>query len=418
MKHHRIGGSTLSRIFQCAYSVPATESAREEDIIPADSLSTLAADEGTMVHQIGEECIEKDLDPTDFLGSKIKVGSRTFVVQDHHVDNASIYVNYCNKLKTHPDCALWGVELNSNLGHLYSGESIGGPCDFMALIDDVLYIVDYKNGKYLVEATAKQFLLYALGVYEAEKEKFPDIKTICTTVVQPNAPHVDGPIRSRYISVRRLLRWKKKKLTPVVARVQKVTKLINEGVPHDQLPTELKPTPSSDACFFCPVNGICPESIKEVKRLTKNNLQGDRPEVTRFKIEELEALVKEKAFINKIIVSATEAVKLSIENGRTSENFKTVDSFGNREHLSERKTKRHLKGLLDRREMYCKTIKSPAQLEAAIYVKHKGQLTRADAKKIISGVTHQERRGVALVPHTDKRNARSTDPRDDFKDEM
>lgn len=133
-------------------------------------------------------------------------------------------------------------------------EDCGGTADMiMYQYFGDLHVIDYKNGKSIVEPRQnKQGMTYALGALE----KFGwDFKSVTITIIQPNARHEVGPIRSWVIGLDRMEAFKEE-LIRGIALTKKKDAPLNEDPKW---------------CWFCPAKDICPVQMdkKRNKVLTK-----------------------------------------------------------------------------------------------------------------------------------------------------
>lgn len=162
-------------------------SANMERDIPSTSSSF--ADEGTAAHGLGETCLLKGDNPSDYLGELINVGNNSFTVDAEMVSAVDIYVEHCRPLM-----GRHMVEHKFNLPFLGIGEK--GTSDFTALHDGILHVVDYKHGKGVpVDAIGNiQGLCYGMGA--ASHFNKDNWHTLRITIVQPRAYHDDGSVRS------------------------------------------------------------------------------------------------------------------------------------------------------------------------------------------------------------------------------
>lgn len=116
-----------------------------------------------------------------------------------------------------------------------------GTCDY-AIIDDGKYLLvgDYKYGANIsVDAKDNtQLIYYALGL--AEKYEY-NFSIISLQIIQPRAPHPDGPVRTHTMNRRELLRWKGR---------------IARGVLRTQKPDA--PLAMGEWCMFCAAKSTCP----------------------------------------------------------------------------------------------------------------------------------------------------------------
>jgi hypothetical protein len=134
-----------------------------------------------------------------------------------------------------------------------------GTADVMAWDDDGarLEIVDLKTGRNYVDANSSQMKLYALGAIKL----MGDFQQIKLTIVQPQT----GANRTHEMSLADLLAWEKDVVMPAIEKA---------------FNPDSYPTPSRDACKYCPAKLHCPAlkekaaavPIKVTKELTEDEI--------------------------------------------------------------------------------------------------------------------------------------------------
>jgi hypothetical protein len=108
----------------------------------------------------------------------------------------------------------------------------------------VLHVMDYKNGRSVVEPEENtQGLYYA---YAAADLCGWDFSEVWITIIQPNAPHRKGPIRT----------WKTSE-----KRLEKAGMMFRVGAKKARQPNA--PLVTNDKwCWWCPARQVCPEQMK------------------------------------------------------------------------------------------------------------------------------------------------------------
>ena len=202
--HSRIGASGAERWLNCPGSV------RMQHGLP-DSSSEVA-DEGTAAHELAEKVLVSGAEfVSEFQGMKIKVGDREFVVDDEMVEGVQLYVDTVRAdHKALTPGVMRYVEKSFHLKHLHD-ELYGTNDASLAQTFGLLQVYDLKYGKgVLVEVEDNpQLKMYALGALKGGTCEEVEI-----VIVQPRAPHSDGPVRRWRISVDDLLAWGDKVLGP------------------------------------------------------------------------------------------------------------------------------------------------------------------------------------------------------------
>lgn len=108
----------------------------------------------------------------------------------------------------------------------------------------VLHVMDYKNGSYKIEPEDNtQGLYYAYGAADLFGW---DFREVWITIIQPNALHRLGPIRTWKTTPQRLEQGGLQLRRGALATKNKNAPLI----------------PQSKYCWFCPAKSICPEQVE------------------------------------------------------------------------------------------------------------------------------------------------------------
>jgi hypothetical protein len=120
-----------------------------------------------------------------------------------------------------------------------------------------LHVMDYKNGRSPVEAVENtQALYYAHGA--ADRYGW-DFKEILITIIQPNATHRDGPIRTWRTTPKRLEKAGKRFIDGVKASKKKDAPLVV----------------NQKWCWFCNARPTCPAHLKVKERAVVKRFMRD-----------------------------------------------------------------------------------------------------------------------------------------------
>lgn len=171
---------------------------------PEDSESEEATI-GTAVHELGAWFIEN---PKDYDNS-VANASNGVIYTDEMIECAELYATYCLSLIGQYPRAAYAIEEHVPISYVHS-ENSGTP-DFV-LVDSesrTIHIVDYKNGRGVVEPYENwQLLNYLVGVmFKYGMHELADDEadyTIHLTIVQPRAFSGDGVIRTWQIMGRQV----------------------------------------------------------------------------------------------------------------------------------------------------------------------------------------------------------------------
>lgn len=196
--HARLSPSGSKRWINCPGSV------RLEAQFP-DVTSVYAA-EGTAAHELAEKCLKSGKSAKSFIGQTVN----GFDVTAEMADFVQIYVDWCYEQfragrKEKQAANEYLIEERVAIDAI--GDS--GTADLIVYreSDKTLVVGDLKYGRGVpVEAIDNtQGLLYALGAIKRFHNH--DIQQVEITIVQPRAPHPDGPIRTWHVSYEVLVDW-------------------------------------------------------------------------------------------------------------------------------------------------------------------------------------------------------------------
>jgi hypothetical protein len=364
------------------------------------------AAEGTAAHFLVEECIVDDLDPRDQVGRRIYVDEEgdagwmgedeahtyasewIFEVDPEMVGGAMTFMQCAQDalLTMEPDGVQY-VEERVSPGH----PDLGGTLDWAYVSNQEAAIADLKYGRGVVVDVQDnpQQMIYALGLLA----NHPEVQTIDSYIVQPRAPHVDGPIRLAVYTREELESFYGWLLTRVEAA---------------QAPGS-KPRVAGEHCRFCPELAICPA----VAALA------DKAAATDFtEMDDGEALA-EAMTLTPIVTAWVKAVRQETLDRLMGDievpGWKLVHGRGTRNWIVEAaellKLARKV-GLLKRLCYSEPKLLSPYAIEQA--AAKKGKLTGRQAKIYFGDLWESTPGGPAIAPENDPRDTYRRSPEDDF----
>lgn len=165
---------------------------------------------GTLAHEIGALCLQKNIHPKEFIGKryedffddhKDKAYLSSIVCSKPMTDHLEGYINYCRNTANNDD---YFVETRVSFSNWVKGGF--GTSDFIAINGNTCNIVDLKYGASVAVSPEKntQAMIYGLAVYQEFKDKY-DIKDFVLHIYQPRMDN----IASWSISLEDLLKWGK-----------------------------------------------------------------------------------------------------------------------------------------------------------------------------------------------------------------
>lgn len=206
--HSNRGMSGQSIIMACPGSVEQSDGIEEEE----HPLAKM----GSAVHDMGEFAFHLGVDAIDLVGMKFRQVKATKAMSE----SAQVYIDQLRKLAK-PVTVKPMVEKRVWLSSI-DKERLWGTGDFIGidLINRTLYIADYKNGYVSVEINKEQYVHalgktikgnaqcvgYGLGALDTYY-LWDKVDRVITTIIQPNKPHVDGPIRTVTYTIDEMRMW-------------------------------------------------------------------------------------------------------------------------------------------------------------------------------------------------------------------
>lgn len=338
-EHSPLGASSAERWLNCpkSYGLIKTTGDRDE--------GSEHAALGTAAHALAEMCLVQKKDAWEFVGTNVMTGredgdayvTRVFLVGDgenNTIDANAVQV-YLDFVRSLPGKHSWEVRLgNKWKPHpLYFGTA-----DFVAVSDDEIHIVDYKNGAGIaVDAEDNpQLLYYAAGVLE---ELLPDLGSNNTVRLHIVQPRVAGPdIKSTSMPIRDLNNWVDDTLIPGMLRAEAGQGEFTTG----------------DWCRFCPAILDCPKQHADLKAL-------NQADVEKMTDEEIDLLYPTFATVKMFMKAAETRLMARAMEGKTFSNVKLVNKRSPGREWKEEAQPLLLEWLGE--EAYTKKLISPAQAE-------------------------------------------------------
>ncbi len=362
--HAKRGASSSDQWIECAGSLQLIDSLPHTD---RDQGST-SASLGSAAHNLGEACLIDGTDAAAHIGDWITDGEEEETLHEVTLDFAiavQTYLDHCREIMARHPKATPYFEKNFSLEWLRP--DMFGTADF-ALYDEVtgdLYITDYKNGRGLVEVERedglpnRQLSYYGLGglYHLCPADGMEGVKMVHLTIVQPNAMHDDGPVRTKKIHPQVLWDWGQVVLGPAADRTEEL------GAPRK----------AGDHCLWCDARALCPE--KNAKALTTAREQFPVLPTTKkeaveavgaLSIESLGELLTSIPDLNHVIKAATQIALQRLRKGLPVPGHKLVRTITHRKYrdpdevLGLLKKKKNI-----RRGMYMApdALLSPKQME-------------------------------------------------------
>lgn len=381
--HSKVGASSAYRWFECPGSVQLSQKLPK----PPNSVY---AQEGIAAHKLAEKCLLEGRTPDYYFGEVIELSDGSaFEVDDDMVDAVSVYVDLINgdyHALSQPKTLL--VEEPFHLDWLH--KDLFGTNDACIIQPfGTLTVYDHKHGKGVpVEIEAnKQLMYYAVGAAAKYDFQFEKVEIV---VVQPRAPHKDGPIRRWSLSAEKLQKWAEEELLPAVEATEAKNPKFKAG----------------EHCRFCPANKICPELEKYVLAtakavFNKKEEKIELPAPEDLDPKDLKRVLDAAGLLDSWIAAVKAYAHQRALQGEVVEGYKLVAGRGSRNWISEDKVEKAFKEELGD-ELYTEPkLLSVAQLEKKLGSKRKKELEEYWSKS--------EGKPV-LAPEADRRQAITNQP--------
>ncbi len=227
MERIKLRPSAASRWMACPASVHLSVG------IP-ESPSGEAAQIGTAIHSLAETCWQTEDDPKNYIGEWVE----GICITEENAEFAQLHLDTITRLEKELGRVL--VEQHGTVLDTMQ-ISLSGTCDVVgySVKDSIIEIVDLKTGRNYVDADSAQLKIYALAMMRTLGE----FKTIRLTIVQPQV----GANRTHVMTLEELSEWSNKELGNAIVKISTM---------------DAYPTPSKDACKYCPAKLHCP-ALKE-----------------------------------------------------------------------------------------------------------------------------------------------------------
>ncbi len=380
-KHSKIGASSCERWWNCPGSIEFCKDIPQE--------TSVYAAEGTQAHSLAEYCLKNYIPPSKLINQTVKLDGKKVLIEKEMAGAVQVYFSevmedleefYPNGIPLdHPEFALeqkfFLPEVDKN--------AFGRNDASLAEPFNVLRVYDYKHGKGVpVNVTGnKQLMYYALGVLhelgEAE-DLYPEIELV---IVQPRAPHPDGPVRRQRLSHATLMEFKAGLIEAVKATKEKDAKLC-----------------AGAWCRFCPgrKNG-CPAISQQAVEVAQEQFQPSAEGMgfsmrspSDMSLSEIQKVLDAGSIINDWVAGVQKFAHARAEKGERVPGYKLVKKKSNRKWGNEEEMAEAFVGTFGT-DIYNMKLKSPAQMEKVIPKKElEKYITKPDT-------------GTSLVPESDNR---------------
>ena len=307
-----------------------------------------AARLGTATHGLVEHCLKKDVAPATMENRIIvviekdgeeghtilKPGAKMpkaepdyhpFIVDVDMIEDADVCVDYVRERCLELGVKLKDLQLETRTNPLPERGDTSGTADITipALLEEMLEVVDYKNGYLEVEHEDNdQAQAYLLGKAIDFDWAFTRYKT---TICQPNFPHAEGAVRSADYTADELKEYQKG-YEASIKKCERAEKNADTNAPEWQA----KYLKAGDWCTFCDAGAICPARRKEAERLARIEF-GVEPAKINLPVPssgraeaEVANILRWAPFLDQLVQAATLYAHRALEAGYDIPGFKLV----------------------------------------------------------------------------------------------
>jgi hypothetical protein len=348
MKHSSVvGGSTAKRVIACPGSVDLCEQMPPRP-------SSKYADEGTLLHNVIADILDKGLPPEHFLGTTYEAQVLTQELIDEKLKPALAALDELD-----PDKMMeYAVETSVGFGDFLP--DVFGSTDFLGRIGDKAFVVDWKFGDGVaVEVEENEQLLFYAAAAMRTKEVawvFDGVGEIEMVIVQP-------PMVKRWVT------------TP--ERVKKFEQTLVTAVRQAQSPKAK--IVAGEHCRWCAAKPICPQMTGAVDRALHDKLDALPTEKIGVYLQNAEVL---EQWINDLRALAFQI----LEAGKPVPGYKLVAKRATRQWVNEDTAKAALLENLKESDVMETSLISPAKAEKVLK-KHGLTLPEGQVVAISSGST-------------------------------
>lgn len=355
MKQLLLRPSSASRWIAC----PA--SARLSLQVPKEE-SGEAAQIGTAIHSLSETCWQLDQDPMDFIGKTVEGVVMTRENAEFALAHIRMVAGLESELGT-VKVEQYGVAFSNDL------VKVGGTADVVAFNEDksILEIADLKTGRVWVDADSPQMKIYALGVLK--KYLGASFETVRLTIVQPTT----GENRTHTMKATELHHWADNVLMPAVNAAIKST---------------TEPTPSKEACQYCPAKMICPA---QTKALAAVPVTADIKTLTPDQVSDL---LDKAELVEDFITALRKQATKTLTDGGVLRGWQMAPKRATRQWSKEADAvKVLLEAGVPETQIYETSIITPAAADKLLG-KDRKQVLDSVTTKVSSGLTLSKSRGL------------------------
>lgn len=313
--HSKWGMSNAHRWFVCPGSVAL------EAVAPPETPSP-AALAGTAAHEFLEKLIAARLDPIATALLESEQSLETIAAVGKCLEHVELL------LDANPDAMLFS-EVGFKLPSQHIGDQAYGTCDIGVVLPSKreLHVIDYKNGVEVVDHENNlQLRGYGTGIWFAVPDIAGMIDKVAITIVQPNAFHASGPIRTWWTDPWNLIDFMEEYDAAVLRTLDPKAPLV----------------PTLKGCQYCKAITICPAAKAKgldaaLRGATDIKLVNEKalPDPQHMRLDELAYTLAAKPFLELWLQRVEEAAYSLAMQGHMIPGRKLVNKLTRRKYDGE-----------------------------------------------------------------------------------
>lgn len=398
--HSKLSPSSRHRWQLCPGSV------REEAKYP-EGKSSPASIDGTHSHTLLEWCIKMNDDPYECIGSVMEDHEGQFTVNADRAERVKVALDYIYRTRGEVI-----AEKRVTLEKLLGRKDLGGTVDVQIISDEMVEVIDYKDGINPVEVQGNpQLEQYALGVISERMPK-PYVK-VRMTVIQPKLRIKGLPAISSYDTT----------VNDLVEGA--ASRLVVEAAATDNPDAPL--VPGDVQCRHCKAKGNCSALVNKTmesvgmffKPIVKEVVpsvahQAAAKDPTTMSNDELKELLEAAPLMRQMLAAAEEEALNRAKAGQAISGYKLVNGPGSRSWsgTEEEMAEKLVKMGIPKSSVYVTKLVSPAQAEKLMWEKKDGTkvtLSEKQLKRMETEYVVKNKGKLTLVPESDPRQSAVVD---------
>jgi hypothetical protein len=405
LQHARLGASNAHRWMNCLGSVRLSAGLAE--------IEEEYQIEGRAAHTLAEQLLMGGPLPEN-VRVETQAGERLYPVDDEMREGVALFVKTVQDAAQALGFPLMLVEQRVSLKPLDPPEPMFGTADVILLGRRILRVFDLKYGRGVIVEVRdnEQLLYYVLGaVLNSAMTKLLDpadpfqveegddfliaalslFDEVTVTIVQPRAPHIDGPVRTWEVGADEIRVFGQR----IMAKAQAAQNPEAPLVPGAW-------------CRFCPAQGSCPALKQHAQIVAQVDFAAvpldTPPSPEHLSVAVVADMLTQVPILEAWIAAMYRRVTQELEAGREVPGWKLVNKRAMRKWADENEVKRWAidSGYSMMFGLHYETMKSPAQVEKDI------------GKNIPDALIKKESSGTNLVPESDPRPAAAVGPAEEF----